>query len=1057
MGGKIMSKWNSKIESVAKKAVMKITSQEELGKVATLSKHISVRKIAIENLYNVQLLINIASDGDKSAVSKIAESRLISLIVSEEDSINAISEVKRIAEQSMPLHTLKIALQLLDGVIDDEVFISDLHNRVNVLTRVRENNLSELGFAFLCQAANDSRFSEYIRHEILSSLNRLNADEKLKRIFDCYKRLPGYTFEEKDGIYDFLCGLIEDIELKHKRKGMDRITEYQDETLLGYCFILLAKIIGNLYDMDDFNANKMEYDRVRTELEQYQIIRQNLSQQRSWDKHFNSLQQETLIKDFGVESIEELKSILGNSFRHTEGEKVIAKKIEEHFKALYCYRNFGLMALQGVVNDSERSNLYTNFVKQCVIVGLFEFYHTHKENKSIRKLYEAMGEVMASLTLGDVGHSCFEVRAPYSENFNNNDFAFILSDVLRCMNPEKEYDTIELLNLVEIEAPDIMDMLRKYPLRLIDPEKSMGLSSKALGEYFGDLLSSEENKEGLYKIFGSEMSWAVERLADELFWKEVTQLHNLKDFTRVCTALILYLGMKNMFSGGTSTVDDENGTHEKDVELFKSIENSLNTLMSATKTLGTYSFRPYDLVHWTNYSPPLRKGRVNKRYNVTSDNLRVNGIGVNIKLFDDIPAVVPVLYHEYCHYKGDLNEASVFLRTHIFSMKFYENQGSVSLLDKNFSNLSELLGSDVDYGKFQELNNYILNIYRDKPSKEMLDDKEAELYAENKIANLNSDIDKMNQYETWDSHIKYPRLGLEHGEDSFNYGIIKTILTRYARTPITISELDFVEIVLSETEKEEYFGDLVDGIYHGEGKLVWKNKSQYEGEWVGGNRHGYGILQISNADGVFATYDGHFATNLLHGIGKLQWSNGDWYEGDWIDNERTGYGKFVWANGDAYVGNFVNGVRHGYGEFTQSDGNAITGEWIDGYPLLQMTQEGGRDHEDSTSRWTYIGSSLNGKRHGKGRFERQNGEWYEGDWVNGKKTGHGSFGWPNGDRYEGEWIDDKRTGQGTYTWPNGNVFTGGFLDGKRHGEGEERTLNGATTGVWDNDQYIRGL
>jgi hypothetical protein len=41
----------------------------------------------------------------------------------------------------------------------------------------------------------------------------------------------------------------------------------------------------------------------------------------------------------------------------------------------------------------------------------------------------------------------------------------------------------------------------------------------------------------------------------------------------------------------------------------------------------------------------------------------------------------------------------------------------------------------------------------------------------------------------------------------------------------------------------KYSGDLVDGVYHGQGKLIWPCQSSYEGQFHAGEMHGQGRYQ----------------------------------------------------------------------------------------------------------------------------------------------------------------------------------------------------------------------
>ena len=73
----------------------------------------------------------------------------------------------------------------------------------------------------------------------------------------------------------------------------------------------------------------------------------------------------------------------------------------------------------------------------------------------------------------------------------------------------------------------------------------------------------------------------------------------------------------------------------------------------------------------------------------------------------------------------------------------------------------------------------------------------------------------------------------------------------------------------------------------------------------------------------------------------------------------------------------------------------------------------------------YTGERNDGKlRHGKGRIDWPNGDFYEGDFNDGLRSGKGVYSCKGGKHiYEGEWKLGKRHGQGVESWPNGQTVT----------------------------------
>jgi 1-phosphatidylinositol-4-phosphate 5-kinase len=73
-----------------------------------------------------------------------------------------------------------------------------------------------------------------------------------------------------------------------------------------------------------------------------------------------------------------------------------------------------------------------------------------------------------------------------------------------------------------------------------------------------------------------------------------------------------------------------------------------------------------------------------------------------------------------------------------------------------------------------------------------------------------------------------------------------------------------------------YEGDLLDGRWHGKGKISFPSGDTYDGEWSMGLRDGVGIY-VYATDGT--VYEGDWKGGLKHGHGRLRYRNGDEYEG----------------------------------------------------------------------------------------------------------------------------------------------------------------------------------
>ena len=53
------------------------------------------------------------------------------------------------------------------------------------------------------------------------------------------------------------------------------------------------------------------------------------------------------------------------------------------------------------------------------------------------------------------------------------------------------------------------------------------------------------------------------------------------------------------------------------------------------------------------------------------------------------------------------------------------------------------------------------------------------------------------------------------------------------------------------------------------------------------------------------TYEGQLLEGLKHGKGKVVWPDGSIYEGHWMNNRRHGKGRVIYALGDSYEGKIL--------------------------------------------------------------------------------------------------------------------------------------------------------
>lgn len=123
-----------------------------------------------------------------------------------------------------------------------------------------------------------------------------------------------------------------------------------------------------------------------------------------------------------------------------------------------------------------------------------------------------------------------------------------------------------------------------------------------------------------------------------------------------------------------------------------------------------------------------------------------------------------------------------------------------------------------------------------------------------------------------------------------------------------------------------YTGDMLDGVPHGNGEMLWDSGNRYVGGWVHGRLEGYGTHTW--ADGSF--YIGNWADGDQHGFGKMAYSDGKIYEGNWESGMICGQGRLTYEDGKIYEGEWSGGEPHGYGKVTLPDGDGYEGQWQNG-------------------------------------------------------------------------------------------------------------------------------
>ena len=68
------------------------------------------------------------------------------------------------------------------------------------------------------------------------------------------------------------------------------------------------------------------------------------------------------------------------------------------------------------------------------------------------------------------------------------------------------------------------------------------------------------------------------------------------------------------------------------------------------------------------------------------------------------------------------------------------------------------------------------------------------------------------------------------------------------------------------------------------------------------------------------SYSGDLKNGLYHGKGRLEFKDGSVYEGQFENNKMHGYGKIFYKDGSIYQGNFKNNLRDGTGKVRSKEG-----------------------------------------------------------------------------------------------------------------------------------------
>jgi hypothetical protein len=181
----------------------------------------------------------------------------------------------------------------------------------------------------------------------------------------------------------------------------------------------------------------------------------------------------------------------------------------------------------------------------------------------------------------------------------------------------------------------------------------------------------------------------------------------------------------------------------------------------------------------------------------------------------------------------------------------------------------------------------------------------------------------------------------------------------------------------------------------------------------------------------YSSTPSHFSSNIPNpaftGTADVSYANGDFYSGPFVNGMRHGRGFLKTARGE-YEGEFVEDKRHGDGKFTKDDGSCFEGRFADDW----ITGEGKVVYEVGS---TYTGSFKYFMQHGTGKYTHPDGLTYEGQYVENFLEGEGIVTYQNGDVYSGTFLRNKMHGQGVLEKADGSKYEGEFFENEYHGSG----------------------
>jgi len=268
-------------------------------------------------------------------------------------------------------------------------------------------------------------------------------------------------------------------------------------------------------------------------------------------------------------------------------------------------------------------------------------------------------------------------------------------------------------------------------------------------------------------------------------------------------------------------------------------------------------------------------------------------------------------------------------------------------------------------------------------------------------------------------------------------------------------------------------GEYLNGKRNGNAKIYFKNgyvhiQGEYlfnkpwnvkyydkDGSLMGEVKNGKGKIRDFSIDNPDIVVEREYLYGEANGIGKIFFKNNLILEGEFLNGKLNGKGKEYNLIGEMiFEGEYIDNHKIKGKEYL--DGKLIyDGEYLfdrkfngkgydkDGKLIYELINGNGTVIEEIDD-IIFEGEYLNGRKHGKGKYYKNDYLFYDGEFKNGEANGKGKVFNESGQlMYEGDIKNTIPYGKGKKFYPNGQLmYEGDIVYGKFHGKGKYYMYNG---------------